>query len=1162
MSTSKKIASVALTITTGVWMSGALFLVPVAQAQTDIQNQIDALMAQIQQLQTKLQPQGTGAAMSSNSFTRNLTVGSKGDDVKALQQFLNSHGAQVAASGAGSPGNETTYFGPATKRAVAKWQASSSISPASGYFGPKTRGSVSAMMASTGGTTTGGTTTGGTTTGGTTTGGTTTGGTTTGGTTTGPVIPAPASGLQVALAPENPAPGSLIAGSARGSVFAVTLTAGTASGITLADLKFHKTGVVSDSSISGAYLVENGKVLYQYQSIASGVIDFGGLSLNIAAGQTRKLWLQVDTATGVNAGNTLSFSMVAATDITASDATGASVTAAGTFPLNGNTFTVTTVTSPSIASLTIASSSIGTQITAGTQNNIVGAWQFTVANSAVKLGNINFRVIGSATKSDIKNVKLYVNSSQVGTTLASVASDGTAYFDLSSTLPRLNTGTNNVQVYADVMGSASYSFQFEILNSYDVYAVDSQYNVPVTAQSNVGTSVTIKAGTITVTQDTATPTGNIAKGQNAITLAKFDVFAAGETVRMKWLEFKLTFTGTTATLPNMVKNISLVDDAGGQVGTTVNTPPSSNTCTDSTVAAGYNVSGTVYTDCFGTSASPINYIVPANTTRVLSLKADIQSTAGFSTVTAALNASTNNNLQGLSSSQNANSGSVAGSALSLASTALTSAQSTAVGTQNYSSNSRNVKVGSYALTASSAEGVTISNLTVKTGAYGDETQNLVVKVGTAQFGSTQATLSLNTSYSFSGTAFTVPAGQTTYVDVYADLLSNASGTLTTATTLASCTGSGLLSFSAVSCSPTNTAGQSVSVGAQPALRIALDSGTAPAGQIVMGATGAPLATFLFTETTNVESIKITDMNVLDVVAATSGASAVKAAFSNLHLFQGSTDLGSAGTAQAVASTTAGYFYSFHFSNPVTVPQASTVSIILKGDAASYPSSGATDNTTHVFRIEATNDTANKSTNFVVALGLSSNASATVTTSTAVGNAQTVLRTLVNVSSALLGSAVSRVKATADDLGTITFAANSAGSAVINTVTLTFSGSLGSSTSQVFIGGANLYDSSNGTNATVVATSGTCLAGNTTCSVTFAPAYTLGPGASKTFNVRVNSFQGLTAPANTAATVAVTVANLNDMMYTDGLDSVANGTITLPRSSIPVNVMSASYASGT
>jgi peptidoglycan hydrolase-like protein with peptidoglycan-binding domain len=62
-----------------------------------------------------------------------------GADVKQLQIFLNSQGFNVSETGVGSPGQETTYFGPLTQKAVAKFQKAIGIAPAVGYFGPITR---------------------------------------------------------------------------------------------------------------------------------------------------------------------------------------------------------------------------------------------------------------------------------------------------------------------------------------------------------------------------------------------------------------------------------------------------------------------------------------------------------------------------------------------------------------------------------------------------------------------------------------------------------------------------------------------------------------------------------------------------------------------------------------------------------------------------------------------------------------------------------------------------------------------------------------------------------------------------------------------------------------------------------------------------------------
>ena len=80
-------------------------------------------------------------------FTKILNPGNISSDVKRLQQILNSDpNTQIAATGVGSPGKETNYFGPATKTALQKFQCKYNIvcsgTPSTtgyGNLGPKTR---------------------------------------------------------------------------------------------------------------------------------------------------------------------------------------------------------------------------------------------------------------------------------------------------------------------------------------------------------------------------------------------------------------------------------------------------------------------------------------------------------------------------------------------------------------------------------------------------------------------------------------------------------------------------------------------------------------------------------------------------------------------------------------------------------------------------------------------------------------------------------------------------------------------------------------------------------------------------------------------------------------------------------------------------------------
>ncbi|MEO5635025.1 MAG: peptidoglycan-binding domain-containing protein, partial [Candidatus Paceibacterota bacterium] len=84
---------------------------------------------------------GSGPSAPTCSITLTLKLGNTGIQVKCLQQYLNSHNFTVSPTGAGSPGNETTYFGLKTKASVILFQKSKGLTP-DGIVGPITRGEM------------------------------------------------------------------------------------------------------------------------------------------------------------------------------------------------------------------------------------------------------------------------------------------------------------------------------------------------------------------------------------------------------------------------------------------------------------------------------------------------------------------------------------------------------------------------------------------------------------------------------------------------------------------------------------------------------------------------------------------------------------------------------------------------------------------------------------------------------------------------------------------------------------------------------------------------------------------------------------------------------------------------------------------------------------
>ncbi len=89
-----------------------------------------------------------------SNFTKDLKFGQIDPEVKRLQIFLNTQGYNISASGVGSPGKETTYFGLKTKDALIKFQEahfSEILKPANfkrgtGMFGAYTRNFVNSLL--------------------------------------------------------------------------------------------------------------------------------------------------------------------------------------------------------------------------------------------------------------------------------------------------------------------------------------------------------------------------------------------------------------------------------------------------------------------------------------------------------------------------------------------------------------------------------------------------------------------------------------------------------------------------------------------------------------------------------------------------------------------------------------------------------------------------------------------------------------------------------------------------------------------------------------------------------------------------------------------------------------------------------------------------------
>lgn len=684
-------------------------------------------------------------------FNTNMKLNSRGTDVMNLQKVLNMYPqTTVSAVGAGSPGMETTKFGPATRAAVNKFQAlhlnELGITAPTGNVFAGTRGLLNEVCSGTVVSTNPGNTTtlplGCSSTVGysSITGASCSTGVVT--TTSGPI--------SAMLASSQPM-GNLISGQAGAALAVYTLTGnGTVSSVTLT-----RGGVSDQSTLTNVYLYDGATRLTDgYSFNNAGTLTMN--NVNLAVNGSRTITVRGDVYALAASGQTLSVNL----------ANFVAGTSATTVNLSGNALTVVNGTGllSTVNLTTSAPSPAAASINAGAVNQNLWSNTVSVGLHAATLRGMTVKMVGSAPSNTLANVGLFVDGTKVST--AMINSNMQFVFDLAAAPYTLTTGSHNVEVRGDVIGGANRNFYLSLEKSSDLMINDSQVSggtVSVSPTYLSGTLnnlnagiVTIQNGSLTVNQDTAfNNTTTLVGGATNVKMAAYKFTAYGEDVKVNNLSFMPSFSGMTPASTTMI-NVGLYIN-GGQVG-------SNQTATHNSALTFNNLGS--------------NLTVSVGTPVTVEIRGDVMNTANTNytagTVRYDLTA-VPANMQGVASGQLATSSAATGQSLSVSSSNVTFAQTSGWAGATTSPNQVAKKIGSFTVQTGSAEGITISNILVGiTGTMigANQITNISVKDGSTVVGTPVGNPTASNNFSV-----TIPVAMSTTktYDVYADIGSSAAG---------------------------------------------------------------------------------------------------------------------------------------------------------------------------------------------------------------------------------------------------------------------------------------------------------------------------------------------------------------------------------------------------
>lgn len=547
--------------------------------------------------------------------------------------------------------------------------------------------------------------------------------------------------------------------------------------LTVTNLSLARNGVSSDTTIDNVYLFDGYLRMTDAATVTSGTVswnDSTGL-FTVAAGATGTFAVYADVITNTS-GQTIYVSLESADDITFSG----SYEAAGDFPLDGATHTIATVTD-------LASFDVSNTTTPGTSSidpaEDVKVFENTIEalNDEMYLYSLRLRNVGSINADDIENFRIYIGGVQYGDAVANQDANGYVTFDFSDDPVYLTTGSHILKVVADVVGGSGRTVVMSLRSAGDVIAMDDDYAHAVVPQKDTVSfsnedagTLTVNSGTLVLSKATDSPSGNATNGASGFALAKYDVKAYGENMKIENLNFLADITdGGGANDDDVTIRNGAVYVDGVQVGSTAGIIGETNTAVTNYTT--YN---------FGSSV-----IVEPGETVEVEVRGDIYDSEGanaFSTATSdditiyMYQGSSNVLLMTTGSyASYPNATNIAANTISVAEGSLTVAKNTSLPNQSLVAPQTAHKIGSFTVASTTTEDMNVNTFSLDVTTTDTDTSsnttatsftNLYIEYGPSDDLTTSTVKgSVAATSNDWSIDYPVAAGELIYVNVYADV---------------------------------------------------------------------------------------------------------------------------------------------------------------------------------------------------------------------------------------------------------------------------------------------------------------------------------------------------------------------------------------------------------